>query len=151
MEKFIITIQSLQKEINDQKIHPAVLINNIVIQKQYLVYYLYRTICHYFDFFRSIALVNSIKDINENLEISSKHQYICYPLANRMTTNENKLDTILSKLIELLTIAVKKIKELKRTNEPIETYLATKTQDVIISDIKELIKFVPNLSKYQYY
>ena len=151
MEKFITTIQELQKEINAQKTTPAVLINNIVIQKQYLAYYVYRTICHNFDFFRSIALIKGIKDINDKLQISSKHQYVCFPLANRMTTDEKQLDNILNEMTKVLTAAARKIKELKRTDEPIEKYLETKTHDVIITDIKELIKFVPNLSKFEYY
>ena len=151
MEQFITTIRNLQKEIDDQKKHPAVLVNSIVIQKQYLVYYVYRIICHHFDFFRSIALINSIKEINVKLEISSKYQYICYPLANRMSTDEAQLDGVLDEMLKALTVAAKKIKELKRVDEPIEQYLANKTHDTVISDIKKLITFVPNLSRFKYY
>ena len=151
MEKFISVIQELQKEIDGQKESKSILINNVVIQKQYLAYYIYRIICHHFDFFKSIAMVNGIKQINTKLGISSKHQYVCYPLANRMTTDSKELDEILTAMTSFLTASAKKLEELKRPDEPIEKYLEAKTQDTIIKDIKELIKFVPNLSKFQYY
>lgn len=150
MEPFIKTIQSLYTEIEQQKDTPSILINNIVIQKQYLVYYIYRIICTNYKYFRSIALEQHIKELNTKLEIASNYKFVCYPLANRMTTDEIKLDDIFYVMTKILTDSIKKSKALKRLNQELETYLAKKTHDEIIKDIKQLIEFVPNLSRYKY-
>ena len=151
METFIETIKKIKGDIEKQKEHQSLLIDNTVIQKQYLVYYVYRIICQHFTFFKSLALTSSIKDINEKLEISSQFKYVCYPLANRMTTNETKLDEIFQTMIDMFNTTTSKMKELKRDDENLQTYLNKKNYDTIITDIKELIRFVPNLSKFQYY
>ena len=153
MEPFIKTIQSLYDEIQQQKKEdkPSLLINSIVIQKQYLVYYIYRIICTNYEYFRLIALGTHIKNLNTKLEILSNYKFVCYPLANRMTNDEIKLDDIFQEMVKMLNNAIKKSKEVDHPNQELETFLTKKTHNQIIKDIKKLIEFVPNLSKYKYY
>ena len=152
MEEFLKTIQQIQTEINTQKPNSSLLINTIIIQKQYLVYYVYRVICTHFDYFFSLYLGKYIKNINTKLEISSNYKFVCYPLANRMTTDEAKLDNIFKEMINLFTTTISKVKELNRSpNEELENFLKQKTYNTIIRDIKKIVKMVPNLSKYTYY
>ena len=152
MENFIKNIQQIQDEINAQKPNSSLLIDNIIIQKQYLVYYIYRVVCTHFEYFRSLYLGRNIKNINAKLDISSNYKFVCYPLANRMTTDEAKLDDVFKEIMNLLTTSISKLKELKRPpNADLEEYLIKKTHNNIIKDIKKIVKMVPNLSKYTYY
>lgn len=151
MDTFIVTIKKIYNDIEIQKDYPSILINNIVIQKQYLIYYIYRIICHHYSFFRSISMDNIINNINIKLDIGSKNRYICIPLANKMTVDEIKLNDLFQIMIKLFIDSAKKIQKNNNIKQnDINMYLTTKTYDVIIKDIKKLIKFIPNLSKYNY-
>jgi hypothetical protein len=151
MEQFIDNVISILEDINNQKEHKSLLIDNIIIQKQYLVYYMYRILCYHFSYIRSLALTKNIKEINLKLGISSNYKYICSPLAGRMTNDETQLNDIFATIIKLFQDVIKKSTELKRDIKEITSYFEKKNKNQIIKDIKELVKFVPNLSKYQYY
>jgi hypothetical protein len=134
---------------NNKNKKKTLLIDTGLIQKQYHVYYLYRIICKYFSFFRSMALVNSIREINETLLIPSNYKYVCYPLAGHLTTNEAILDKAFDLMLNLFRNAKAKLIETQRsTDSDIEEFLETKTPEVIINDIKELIKYVPGISSH---
>lgn len=134
---------------NKNKNKTSLLLDTGLIQKQYHVYYLYRIICKYFSFFRSMALVNSIREINDSLLIPSNYKYVCYPLAGHLTTNEEILDKAFDLMINIFKSAKAKLLETQRsTDSDIEDFLGSKTPEVIINDIKELIKYVPGISSH---
>ena len=138
-----------KKNQTNQNRKKTLLIDTGLIQKQYHVYYLYRIICKYFSFFRSMALVNSIREINETLLIPSNYKYVCYPLSGHLTTNEAILDKAFDLMLNLFRNAKAKLLETQRsTDSDIEEFLGSKTPEIIINDIKELIKYVPGISSH---
>ena len=126
-----------------------------IIQKQYIIYYLYRIICKNYIFFSSLALQQDIKNIFELLEIKNANLNICIPLANRMTTDKNKLNNIFKAIMELFDSSIRKIKETRHKAiissvhySDLYYYLESKSKKNIIKDINKLYKFIPNLSEH---
>jgi len=147
MDQFIQDINSLIT-ISNEPVTKVKLINNNTIEKQYILYYLYRILCKYEDLFSNTLGYSKVRDIYDLLRIPSNKKQICYPMTLKMTSNDNLLKLILMGIVELFNQLNENLK-MSLTNSSFKEFtmfLKTKTLNVIINDIMELHLLLPNLS-----
>lgn len=153
MDKFIIAIQEIYTEINTQNTS-LLFIKPSITQKQYLIYYIYRIICKFYNLINSIGLNKNINEIKQNLQIPQNFKYVCYPLSGKMIRNEQQLDLTFNNMItlfeEILNYLTENINSLNDKMFNFFSYFDNKTKKQIIIDIQELTKYLPNLSSYTY-
>lgn len=147
MEQFIQDINALIMMAN-QPVGKQPLINHNVIEKQYIVYYLYRILCKYEQLFTTNLEFSKIRDIYDLLRIPKEKGKGCYPMSQKMTSNDNLLNLILSSIVELFNQLNEELK-MTMTNKifmEFTGFLEKKTLERIIQDLMELHQLVPNLS-----
>jgi len=147
MDQFIADINSLIKIANDP-VGKQPLIEHNTIEKQYIVYYLYRILCKYETLFETTLSYKKIRDIYDLLRIPEKKNRGCYPMAHKMTNDSNLLDIILLGLVELFNQLNETLKMSFTNNHfsKLKKFIATKPLEVIIQDLIDIQHFVPNLS-----
>jgi hypothetical protein len=148
MEKFANDIYGVYELINNGKTTKSI-INTTIISKQYLAYYLYRIITK---FMNVVEVALPSKDINTMLKllrIPKEHdRRKNYPMAGKMTNDEELLDLIILSSIDILTKTDKYIKTLPNDAGYSNIYDFIKIKDlpIIIQDLIDLQKLVPGLS-----
>jgi hypothetical protein len=157
LENFITAIVVIFDNINAGKQESASkrLINNSLIEKQFLAYYIYRVWIKYRKLMESVNTPTEFKRILSYLEIPLKYQaiYLTYPMANKMTINEKQLDLIILSILKQLNGAFK-IYGQPGTTKPknkdytmLDKYTEGKTVENIIQDIIQIKLLLPNLSR----
>ena len=146
MEDFIKSIKVINELSN--KTLPSKIIEHKVIEKQYIAYYLYRILCKYERLMSSVAPYKKVQEIFFLLKIplERKTNY-CYPMAHKMTRKINKLNDIISKILEIFTIVENTLKISISNYEykKLEAFLKTKDLETILVDINTLQHLFPNL------
>lgn len=147
MDQFIKDINSLIKIANDP-VGKQPLIEHNIIEKQYIVYYLYRILCKYETLFETTLSYAKIRNIYDLLRIPEKKKRGCYPMAHKMTNDSNLLDILLLGLVELFNQLNENLKMSLTNNNftKLKNFLATKKLEVIIQDLIDIQHYVPNLS-----
>lgn len=124
------------------------IVEHNVIEKQYLAYYLYRILCKYEKMIEnSISSRQKINDIYKILRIPENYQGTCYPMAHKMTYNEQFLDVIILGVLDILKEVDTNLKESignKQYEELIE-FISEKTLEEILINLKVLQRIFPNL------
>jgi len=147
MDQFIQDIDALIMMAN-QPVGKQPLINHNVIEKQYIVYYLYRILCKYEQLFTTNLESWKIRDIYNLLRIPKEKRKGCYPMSQKMTSNDKLLNLILSSIVELFNQLNEDLK-MTMTNKyfmEFKEFLSKKTLERIIQDLMELHQLVPNLA-----
>lgn len=157
MNNFNASILVLFDNINEKtkEIDPTKkILNNTVTEKQYLAYYLYRIWIKYKKIVISVNGNTNFNDVLNDLEIPVKYYNldITFPLANKMTNNESKLDKVILKILKQFNMlsSVYDNKENMTNDRSYETlleYIEYKTIENIIQDIIQLKILIPNLSR----
>lgn len=180
MDDFIAIILTLFDSINETKKKlmknvKTQLINNYVIEKQYLAYYIYRFWIKYRKLMEYINGVTEFNKILTYLNIPPKYfKYsVSYPMQDKMITNEKQLDLVILNILTQFNKCDKffsnKLKKQSTTppitvnsvnqDKPIDLdtvdnlykrltlLLETKTIHIIVSDISMLKILIPNLAK----
>jgi len=158
LENFITAILVIFDNINAGKQEAASkrLINNSLIEKQFLAYYIYRVWIKYRKLMESVNTPTEFKRILSYLEIPLKYQdiYLTYPMANKMTINEKQLDLIILSILKQLNGAFKIYGQPGTTAKPknkdytmLDKYTDGKTVENIIQDIIQIKLLLPNLSR----
>lgn len=158
LENFITAIVVIFDNINAGKQESASkrLINNSLIEKQFLAYYIYRVWIKYRKLMESVNTPTEFKRILSYLEIPLKYQdiYLTYPMANKMTINEKQLDLIILSILKQLNVAFKIYGQPGTTAKPknkdytmLDKYTEGKTVENIIQDIIQIKLLLPNLSR----
>lgn len=148
MEKFINDIYGVYELINESK-NTQSIINTTIISKQYLAYYLYRIITK---FMNIVEVALPSKDINtllKLLRIPKEHdKRKNYPMAGKITNDEELLNLIILSSIDILTKTDKYIKTLPNDAgyQDIYKFIKIKELPIIIQDLIDLQKLVPGLS-----
>ena len=148
MEKFTNDIYGVYELINEGKNSKSI-INITIISKQYLAYYLYRIITK---FMNIVEIAIPSKDINtllKLLRIPKEHDKLKnYPMAGKMTNDEELLNLIILSAIDTLNKVDKYIKTLPNDTGHSTLYEFIKQKDlpIIIQDLIDLQKLVPGLS-----
>lgn len=148
MEKFTNDIYGVYELINESK-NTKSIINTTIISKQYLAYYLYRIITK---FMNLVEIALPSKDINtliKLLRIPKEHdRRKNYPMAGKMTNDEELLNLIILSSIDILTKTDKYIKTLPNDTgySNINDFIKIKELPTIIQDLIDLQKLVPGLS-----
>lgn len=148
MEKFVNNIYSIYELINNNN-DTKNFINVKTISKQYLAYYIYRTITKFMNLFEDALSGSSIDEFLKLLRIPKVHNRILnYPLAGKMTNDEQLLDMIILMGIDMLNKLDKYTKVHSNINKYTEFYsfLEQKTMPIIIQDLIDLQKLIPGLS-----
>lgn len=148
MEKFVNDIYSIYELINNNN-DTKNFINVKTISKQYLAYYIYRTITKFMNLFEDALSGSSIDEFIKLLRIPKVHNRILnYPLAGKMTNDEQLLDMIILMGIDMLNKLDKYTKVHSNINKYTEFYsfLEQKTMPIIIQDLIDLQKLIPGLS-----
>jgi len=148
MEKFINDIYGVFELINNNKDTKSI-VNIVILSKQYLAYYLYRILIKFMNIFEIALPSGDIKKLLSLLRIPKEHdRRKNYPLAGKMTNEEQLLDLIILTLIDMFNKVDKYIQSLPNTDAYNNIYEFIKIKDlpVIIQDIIDLQKLIPGLS-----
>ena len=147
MDQFIQDINALIM-ISNEPVGKQPLIEHNVIEKQYIVYYLYRILCKYEQLFTTNLSYQMVRDIYKLLRIPEEKKKGCYPMSQKMTSNDELLNLILSSMVELFNQLNENLK-MTMTNKyfmEFKEFLSKKPLERIIQDLMELHQLVPNLS-----
>ncbi len=119
------------------------------ISKQYLAYYIYRIITKYINYVEMGCTSGDIDEFNTYLRIPTQHnRQLNYPLAGKMTQDDEILDLIILKGIDMFTKTDKYIKSLPngKAYEDMYSFLKQKSIETIIKDLMDLQSLIPGLS-----
>jgi hypothetical protein len=147
MDQFIQDVNALIM-MSNQPVGKQPLINHNVIEKQYIVYYLYRILCKYEQLFTTNLSYQKVRDVYNLLRIPKQKKKGCYPMSQKMTSNDELLNLILSSMVELFNQLNENLK-MTMTNKyfmEFKDFLSKKTLEKIIQDLMELHQLVPNLA-----
>lgn len=148
MEKFTNDIYGVYELINESK-NTKSIINTTIISKQYLAYYLYRIITKFMNIVEVALPTKDINTLQKLLRIPKEHdRRKNYPMAGKMTNDEELLNLIILSSIDILTKVDKYIKTLPNDsgNSAIYDLIKLKDLPIIIQDLIDLQKLVPGLS-----
>lgn len=148
MEKFTNDIYGVFELINNNKDAKSI-VNIVILSKQYLAYYLYRIITKFINLFEIAIPSADINNLLKLLRIPKEHNRTKnYPLAGKMTNEEQLLDLIILTAIDMFNKVDKYIQTLPNPDAYNSIYEFIKIKDlpVIIQDIIDLQKLIPGLS-----
>lgn len=148
MEKFTNDIYGVFELINNNKDAKSI-VNIVILSKQYLGYYLYRIITKFINLFEIAIPSADINNLLKLLRIPKEHDKTKnYPLAGKMTNEEQLLDLIILTAIDMFNKVDKYIQTLPNPDAYNSIYEFIKIKDlpVIIQDIIDLQKLIPGLS-----
>lgn len=148
MEKFTNDIYGIFELINKNKDTKSI-VNIVILSKQYLAYYLYRIITKFINIFEVAVSSTDITNLLKILRIPKEHDRTKnYPLAGKMTNEEQLLDLIILTAIDMFNKVDKYIKTLPNADaySNIYDFIKIKNLQVIIQDIIDLQKLIPGLS-----
>ena len=148
MEKFVNDIYSIYELINNNNDSKS-FINVKTISKQYLAYYIYRIITKFMNLFEDALSGSAIDEFSTLLRIPKVHnRMLNYPLAGKMTNDEQLLDMITLMGIDMFNKLDKYIKAQSHMDKYTDffTFLEQKAMPVIIQDLIDLQKLIPGLS-----
>ena len=165
MEEFNNNILKLMDNIDRTKKEKSIakkLINNYIIEKQFIAYYLYRIWIKYRSLMENVNTKTEFRKILKYLEIPVKYHSIkiTYPLCNKMINNEKQLNLVIYSILKHFNKVEQiygdkaklgdKPKNLKPKNKYYDNFnrlIRFKSFGSIVQDIVELKMFVPNLSR----
>ena len=156
-----------------QKDKTIKLVNNHIIEKQYIAYYLYRIWMNNRKIVKNANTNTEFNKVLNYLEVPIKYHNldVVYPMANKMVNNESQLDMIIltilkhfnkvekifgsansnkintNKMNSLEDIKKAALKPKNKNYESFNEFIKYKSLELIIQDIVQLKMFVPNLSK----
>jgi len=148
MDKFTTDIYNIYELINKDK-NTKTIINSVVISKQYLAYYLYRIITKFMGVAELAIPSKDLTTFIKLLRIPKEHNRLKnYPMAGKMTNDEDLLNLIILTSIDILTNIDKYIKTLPSDNKYsyIYDFLKLKELTTILQDLIDLQKLIPGLS-----
>ena len=148
MEKFTNDIYGVYELINEGK-NTKSIINVSIISKQYLAYYLYRIITKFMNIVEIAIPSKDISTFLKLLRIPQEHdRRKNYPMAGKMTNDEELLNLIILTSIDMLDKIDKYIKTLPNDAgySAIYAFIKLKELPIIIQDLIDLQKLVPGLS-----
>jgi hypothetical protein len=153
MEQFKDNIYNINDMINNQDNEKSLnLINTKTISKQYLAYYIYRIITKYIELVESSSSSADVLFFMNLLRIpKEQNRLIPYPMAGRMTNDNDSLDMIILGGIDLFEKVKNYLNALDKGYsdtkfKSFNDFLKEKTLQVIIKDIMDLQKLLPGLS-----
>jgi hypothetical protein len=147
MDAFIKNIYFIL-DIIKRKPNKKELIEHNIIEKQYLAYYLYRILCKYEKMIENnISSRQKINDIYTILRIPLNYQGTCYPMAHKMTHNEQLLDVVILGILDIIKEVDTNLKESigNRQYEEFIEFVNEKTIEEILINIQVLQRIFPNL------
>ena len=176
MEEFNSNILLLLDNVNKfkkQKDKTIKLVNNHIIEKQYIAYYLYRIWMNNRKIVKNANTKTEFNKVLNYLEVPIRYHNldVVYPMANKMVNNERQLDMIIltilkhfnkvekifgsantnkiniNKMDSLEDIKKAALKPKNKNYESFNEFIKNKSLELIIQDIVQLKMFVPNLSK----
>lgn len=125
-------------------------INNKLLSKQYLAYYIYRVITKNYDMFIAAVSNKDMSDFYKYLRIPEMHDKdLPYPLVGKMQNDEEILDLIILAGIDIMNKTQKFIEQnetFKESYPAFFRFIEDKTLEKIIADLIDLYKLLPNLS-----
>lgn len=148
MEDFVNKIYNIYELINNNN-DSKTIINVKTISKQYLAYYIYRIISKYINLFNSALSGSTIDELFNLLRIPKEHnRLLTYPLAGKMTNDDQLLDMIILTGIDMFNKLNKYINSQtnKDSYQSLFSFLKEKKMPVIIQDLIDLQKLIPGLS-----
>ena len=98
MDSFIQNIEAINNDIN--KIQESYIVDTKIVNKQMLVYYLYRIFCKYMELFKLNTDIKSVNKILRLLKIPIDFKK-CAPLVNRLPATIKDLDLLYRALINI--------------------------------------------------
>lgn len=176
MEEFNSSILLLLDNINkfkSQKDKTIKLVNNHIIEKQYIAYYLYRIWMNNRKIVKNANTKTEFNKVLNYLEVPIRYHNldVVYPMANKMVNDERQLDMIIltilkhfnkvekifgsantnkinvNKMNSLEDIKKAALKPKNKNYDEFNEFIKYKSLELIIQDIVQLKMFVPNLSK----
>lgn len=158
MNNFNASILVLFDNINEKTQEPDAtkkILNNTVLEKQYLAYYLYRIWIKYKRLMVKVNGKTIFEEVLKHMEIPVKYFKldIVYPMADKMTNKESNLDKIILKILKQFNECEQVYGQPKEQGPKDDDYqklaelVEYKTIENIIQDIIQLKILLPNLSR----
>lgn len=158
MNNFNASILVLFDNINEKTQEPDAtkkILNNTVLEKQYLAYYLYRIWMKYKRLMVKVNGKTIFEEVLKHMEIPVKYLKldIVYPMADKMTNKESNLDKIILKILKQFNECEQVYGQPKEQGTKDDDYqklaelVEYKTIENIIQDIIQLKILLPNLSR----
>lgn len=158
MNNFNASILVLFDNINEKTQEPDAtkkILNNTVLEKQYLAYYLYRIWMKYKRLMVKVNGKTIFEEVLKHMEIPVKYFKldIVYPMADKMTNKESNLDKIILKILKQFNECEQVYGQPKEQGPKDDDYkklaelVEYKTIENIIQDIIQLKILLPNLSR----
>jgi hypothetical protein len=146
MDEFVKNVYSMYTMITEEDTTKFIL-NIKIVEKQYLLYYLYRILCKYQTSLSNEKTKNNIQDVFNMLNIPLYYK-LCYPLAGRIPNDEQILNICILKIIEIFNTNAEIYASYPSYGSHINMmeFLSNKSLKQIISDLIDLQKLVPNIS-----
>ena len=131
------------------------ILNNTVLEKQYLAYYVYRIWMKYKKLMIKINGKTDFEEILRIMEIPIRYFKldITYPMTNKMTNNEKKLDKVILKILKQFNNVEQIYGQQEGTGPTEKEYdslkelVKYKSMENILQDIMQLKILIPNLSR----
>lgn len=158
MNNFNASILVLFDNINEKTQEPDAtkkILNNTVLEKQYLAYYLYRIWMKYKRLMVKVNGKTIFEEVLKHMEIPVKYLKldIVYPMADKMTNKESNLDKIILKILKQFNECEQVYGQPEGQGPKDDDYqklaelVEYKTIENIIQDIIQLKILLPNLSR----
>lgn len=149
METFNDNLYSIFETLNNLDTSKG-FINNKLLSKQYLAYYIYRIITKNYNLFISAISYKDMEEFFKYLRIPEMHdKTLPYPLVGKMPNDNEILDLIILGGIDIMNKTQKFIEKnetFKQSYPQFFIYVEDKTLEKIIADLVDLYKLVPNLA-----
>lgn len=131
------------------------ILNNTILEKQYLAYYIYRIWMKYKKLMIKVNGKTVFEEVLKHLELPVKYFKldIVYPMADKMTNKEDNLDKVILKILkqfnecEQVYGQSKGISPKDNYYQKISELVEYKNIENIIQDIIQLKILLPNLSR----
>ena len=149
MEEFNNNLYSIFETLNNLDTTKG-FINNKLLSKQYLAYYIYRIITKNYDMITAAISNKDMNDFYKYLRIPEMHdKSLAYPLVGKMQNDEEVLDLIILAGIDILNKTQKFVEQnegFKKSHSQFFIFVENKPLEKIISDLVDLYKLLPGLS-----
>jgi hypothetical protein len=148
MEEFAQNLFKINELINDND-ETMSIIKVKMLSKQYLAYYIYRIITKYIKHIENGASYSDIVEFMTYLRIPVEHNNkLSYPLVGKMTNDNELLDLIILRGIDMLTKTNKYLNSLSNTksSQDMIDFFKEKDLTTMLQDLIDLQKLIPGLS-----
>lgn len=149
MDVFIKNVKEINDDIN--KLESDYIVNTKLVNKQILIYYLYRIFCKFINIIKLNVSDSKVNEILRVLKIPTNFEK-CVPLVNKLPNDIDNINLLVNQLIDVFTEMTTNMSNLNAQGEKIRLKYLNELMDSkfdkikIKEDLVLLSSLVPELS-----